>query len=308
MSGATTETKINLSGTTGAGTDAGMRGAAHDGLTGMRGAARRRIAVKVGSNVLTRANGSLDFTRMSALADQIVELRARGFAVVLVSSGAVTAGRNALRLSAAETAALGEVGSRQLFSAVGQAKLMNRYVELFQDDGIVCGQILTTKEHFSTPEHCENQKRCLEVMLANDVVPVVNENDTISIAELMFTDNDELSGLIARLVGAELLVILSNVDGIFTGTDGVAGTAAGTAVSEARLIREVRAGDAVESFISAGKSAFGRGGMVSKCKVAREVAAAGIPVVIANGRRENILLKIFDDPAGTPCTRFLAGE
>lgn len=291
MSGATTETKINLSGTTGAGTDAGTTGAA-----------RRRIAVKVGSNVLTRANGSLDFTRMSALADQIVELRARGFAVVLVSSGAVTAGRNALRLSAAETAALGEVGSRQLFSAVGQAKLMNRYVELFQDDGIVCGQILTTKEHFSTPEHCENQKRCLEVMLANDVVPVVNENDTISIAELMFTDNDELSGLIARLVGAELLVILSNVDGIF------AGTAAGTAVSEARLIREVRAGDAVESFISAGKSAFGRGGMVSKCKVAREVAAAGIPVVIANGRRENILLKIFDDPAGTPCTRFLAGE
>lgn len=302
MSGATTETKINLSGTTGA----GMRGAGTD--AGMRGAARRRIAVKVGSNVLTRANGSLDFTRMSALADQIVELRARGFAVVLVSSGAVTAGRNALRLSAAETAALGEVGSRQLFSAVGQAKLMNRYVELFQDDGIVCGQILTTKEHFSTPEHCENQKRCLEVMLANDVVPVVNENDTISIAELMFTDNDELSGLIARLVGAELLVILSNVDGIFTGTDGVAGTAAGTAISEARLIREVRAGDAVESFISAGKSAFGRGGMVSKCKVAREVAAAGIPVVIANGRRENILLKIFDDPAGTPCTRFLAGE
>ena len=254
---------------------------------------QKRITVKVGSNVLTRADGNLDFTRMSALVDQIVELRRRGIEVVLVSSGAVASGRGEMRIDAS---ALDDVSSRQLFSAVGQAKLMNRYFELFRNDGIFCGQVLTTKENFSDGEHYLNQKRCVEVMLANGVVPVVNENDTVSVTELMFTDNDELSGLIAEMVGADALVILSNVDGIFDGDP---------ADPRSRVIREIRADDAVEKFVSDGKSSHGRGGMASKCGVARRVASCGIPVIIANGRREDVLLRIFDDPAGTLCTRFL---
>lgn len=254
----------------------------------------KRITVKVGSNVLTRADGNLNFTRMSALVDQIVELRARGIDVVLVSSGAVASGRGEMRLAVGSD--LDEVGARQLFSSVGQAKLMNRYYELFRAAGIFCGQILTTKEHFLTRDHYENQKRCVEVMLANGVVPVVNENDTVSVAELMFTDNDELSGLMAEMVGADTLVILSDVDGIFDGDP---------ADPASCVIREIRAGDAIEKFISGKKSSAGRGGMASKCGVARRLAAAGVSVVIANGGTENILTKIFDDPAGTVCTRFL---
>lgn len=255
---------------------------------------KRRIAVKVGSNVLTRADGNLDFTRMSALVDQIVELRRRDFDVVLISSGAVASGRGELR---EDVPPPDEVAARQLFASVGQAKLMNRYFELFRNAGMLCGQVLTTKEHFSTREHYRNQKRCVEVMLAHGVVPVVNENDAVSVTELMFTDNDELSGLIAEMIGASALVILSNVDGVFDGDP---------AVPSSRVIREIRASDEIGKFISAKKSEQGRGGMESKCGVARRIAAAGVPVVIANGRREDILLKIFDDPAGTVCTRFFA--
>lgn len=113
---------------------------------------------------------------------------------------------------------LDSVDQRQLFSAVGQAKLINRYYELFREHGITVGQVLTTKESFSTRRHYLNQKNCMTVMLENNVIPIVNENDTISVSELMFTDNDELSGLIASMMDAQTLIILSNIDGIYNGS------------------------------------------------------------------------------------------
>ena len=121
-----------------------------------------RIAVKIGSNVLTRKDGTLDITRMSALVDQIAELHHRGIGVIMISSGAVASGRSELR----ENKKLDAVSARQLYSAVGQAKLINRYYELFREHGIACGQVLTTKENFSTRRHYLNQKHCMEVMLA----------------------------------------------------------------------------------------------------------------------------------------------
>lgn len=150
-----------------------------------------KIAVKVGSNVLTRKDGTLDVTRVSALVDQIVELHKAGVEVVLISSGAVASGRSEIKVSRK----LDSVARRQLFSAVGQAKLINRYYELFREHGIAVGQVLTTKESFGTCRHYLNQRSCMRVMLENGVIPVVNENDTISVTELMFTDNDELSGM-----------------------------------------------------------------------------------------------------------------
>ena len=149
-----------------------------------------RIAVKVGSNVLTRRDGTLDVTRMSALVDQIAELHKTGVEVILVSSGAVASGRSEVH----SAKKLDSVDQRQLFSAVGQAKLINRYYELFREHGIPVGQVLTMKENFATRRHYLNQKNCMTVMLENGVIPIVNENDTISVSELMFTDNDELSG------------------------------------------------------------------------------------------------------------------
>ena len=172
-----------------------------------------RLVVKVGSNVLTTDRGKLDITRVSALVDQIVWLREKGFDVVLVSSGAVACGRSELRVDHS----LDSVEQRQLFSAMGQVKLMGLYYDLFREYGIHIGQVLTTKENFQSERSYQNQRACMEVMLENGVLPVVNENDTVSIEELMFTDNDELSGLIAKMVGAEMLVLLTGVDGLYDG-------------------------------------------------------------------------------------------
>ncbi len=237
----------------------------------------RRIAVKIGSNVLGRTDGTLDITRMSALVDQIADLHKSGVEVVVVSSGAVASGRSELR---SRNAKLDPVSARQLYSAVGQAKLINRYFELFREHGLTCGQVLTTKENFSTRRHYLNQKHCMEVMLANSVIPIINENDTVSVTELMFTDNDELSGMIAAMMGMEALIILSNIDGIYDGDPSEPGS---------KVITDIHEGTDVSSFIQSGKSTMGRGGMSTKYRIARKVASEGIAVVIANGKRENIL-------------------
>ncbi len=252
----------------------------------------KRIAVKIGSNVLTRRDGTLDITRMSALVDQVAELHKRGMQIVLVSSGAVASGRSEITPSHT----LDEVSSRQLYSAIGQAKLMGKYYTLFREHGITCGQVLTTKEGLDKADHYLNQQRCMEVMLSEGVIPIVNENDTLSITELMFTDNDELSGLMAQMMQVDELVILSNIDGIYDGNP---------ADPQSRVIRSVAATDDMEQYIQTSRSSLGRGGMLTKCHIARKVAAEGIPVVIANGKSEDILLRLIDHPEETICTRFL---
>ena len=252
----------------------------------------KRIAVKVGSNVLTRQDGTLDITRMSAIVDQIAELHKRGIQVILVSSGAVASGRSEITPSHT----LDEVSSRQLYSAIGQAKLMGKYYTLFREHSITCGQVLTTKEGLDKSDHYLNQQHCMEVMLSEGVIPIVNENDTLSITELMFTDNDELSGLMAQMMQVDELIILSNIDGIYDGNP---------ADSNSHVIRKVVATDNMEQYIQTEKSSLGRGGMLTKCHIARKVAGEGIPVVIANGRSEDILLHLIDQPEETICTRFL---
>ena len=250
----------------------------------------QRIAVKVGSNVLTRPDGRLDISRMAALVDQIAELRRRGIEVLLISSGAVASGRGALPHLQDES-----VTGRQLFAAVGQAKLIEHYYDLFQEYGITVGQILTTKENFTNETLHANQMRCMTAMLDNGVVPVINENDTVSGEELMFTDNDELSGLVARMMKAEILIILSNVDGVFTGNPDD---------PSSELIHDVYPDDDYSGCVGKSKSKFGRGGMMTKMKTALGVASDGIEVRIANGRRQDVLLDVLSDPANARCTRF----
>jgi glutamate 5-kinase len=254
-----------------------------------------KIAVKVGSNVLTRKDGTLDITRMSALVDQLAELHKEGVEIVLISSGAVASGRGEIRLSRK----LDSVAQRQLFSAVGQAKLINRYYELFREHGIAVGQVLTTKESFATRRHYLNQRNCMQVMLENGVIPIVNENDAVSVTELMFTDNDELSGLIATMMGMEALIILSNVDGIYNGSP---------SDRDSAVIRQVAPGKNLSDYIQTEKSGLGRGGMQTKVGIARKVADEGIAVIIANGKKEDILLNLMRHPDTTLCTRFIPSE
>lgn len=253
------------------------------------------IVVKIGSNVITRTDGTLDITRISALVDQVAELHKTGYRIILVSSGAVAAGKNEI----SPIRRLDTVSARQLYSAVGQAKLINRYYELFRDHGLTCGQVLTTKEGFGSRSHYLNQKHCIEVMLDNNVIPIVNENDTVSVTELMFTDNDELSGLVAAMMDAEKLIILSNIDGIYNGDPRNPGS---------EVIKEVKPGTTdLSNVVVAGKSSFGRGGMLTKSRIAMKAASEGIEVMIANGKRDNILISLLSDPR-TICTRIHPSE
>lgn len=255
----------------------------------------RKIAVKVGSNVLTRPDGKLDITRMSALVDQIALLHRQGVEIVLISSGAVASGRSILGINKK----MDVVDQRQLFSAVGQAKLINHYWDLFREHGITVGQVLTMKENFGSRRHYLNQRNCMQVMLENKVIPIVNENDTVSVTELMFTDNDELSGLIASMMDMEALIILSNVDGIFNGNPND---------PESKVINRVQQGEDVSDFIQTNKSTFGRGGMGTKTTIARKIADEGIDVFIANGKRDNVLVHLMENKAEIPCTHFVASK
>ena len=252
-----------------------------------------RLVVKIGSNVLTREDGTLDITRMSAITDQVACLYKDGYEIILVSSGAVASGRTEVTVGQS----LDDVSSRQLYSAVGQVKLMNRYSDLFSSHGIVCGQVLTTKDSLSQPGQYENQRHCIDVMLSSGVIPIVNENDTISLTELMFTDNDELSGTMARMMKADMLLILSSIDGLYDGDPGDPCS---------QLVPLVSVGDeeGISSYIRPVTSSSGRGGMNTKCGIAIKVAREGIPVVIANGRRPDVLLKLIRGDEDMPCTRF----
>lgn len=242
--------------------------------------------------MLTRKDGKLDVTRMSALVDQIAWLRQHDHEVILVSSGAMASGRGEIKVDHL----LDSVEQRQLFSAVGQVKLVGLYYDLFREFDIHIGQVLTMKENFEPGEQYQNQQACMKVMLENDVLPIVNENDTVSVTELMFTDNDELSGLIAQMMNAETLILLSNIDGIFTThPDDPA----------AQLIREVAPGRDLSEYIQPEKSAFGRGGMHSKYTTATKVSQAGIRVIIANGERDNILVDLVNNKEKVPHTEFV---
>ena len=242
--------------------------------------------------MLTRPDGKLDVTRMSALVDQVAWLRKQDIEVILVSSGAVACGRRELTVDHS----LDSVEQRQLFSAVGQVKLVGLYYDLFREFGIHVGQVLTMKENFEPGEQYRNQQACMTVMLENNVLPIVNENDTVSVTELMFTDNDELSGLIAQMMHADTLILLSNIDGIFN---------AHPDDPAAELIREVSPGRDLSEYIRPEKSAFGRGGMHSKYTTASKVQQAGIRVIIANGERENILVELMQDKQNIPHTEFI---
>ena len=260
----------------------------------------KRVVVKIGSNVLTCADGTLDTQRMSSLVDQIVTLFRSGMEIIIVSSGAVASGRGELG-ARASLRKLDPVSARQLFSAVGQAKLINTYYNLFRHWEIDCGQVLTTKESLSTRNHYLNQKNCIAVMLNSRVIPVVNENDTISVTELMFTDNDELSGMVATMMNADALIILSNIDGVYNGAPDA---------GNVEVIPEVKSKSTdISDYIYTGKSHFGRGGMITKTRIARKVAAQGIEVIIANGKRENILVDLaLNRSSGVVCTRFTPSQ
>ena len=254
----------------------------------------RKIVVKVGTNVLAREDGLLDITSISHLVDQIAALKQAGTEVILVSSGAVGAGRSLFEVPEG----MSRVVRRQVLSAIGQVRLMEIYRQLFANHGLFCAQVLATKEDFQGHTHYTNMKNCFLALLRDRVVPIVNENDVVSVSELMFTNNDELAGLVAAMTNAHGLIILSSVDGLLSAPPGEPGS---------EVIREIAYDDKQWlKVIAPSKSSFGRGGMHTKFRIAQKAAKVGITTIIANGRRANILPDILrGDFVGT---RFLPAE
>ena len=233
----------------------------------------RRIVVKVGSSSLTTAAGGLDADRVDALVDVLAKTRDADTEVLLVSSGAIAAGLAPLGLAVRPR----DLARQQAAASVGQGLLMARYTASFARYGLRVGQVLLTAEDASRRVHYRNAFRTLEQLLVMGAVPVVNENDTVATAEIKFGDNDRLAAIVAHLVRADLLLLLSDVDGLYDGDPGKPGS---SRIAEVRGPADLAGVD----IGSAGKAGVGTGGMVTKVDAARIATGAGIPVVLTAAR------------------------
>lgn len=247
--------------------------------------------VKIGSSTLVDEHGTVDRSFIAHLCNQVAELQKRGYGVVIVSSGAVAAGMERLQLKRRPD----DIPGLQACAAAGQAALTEVYADVLAKHGVPCGQVLLTRRDLTDREAYLNARNTLGRLLGLGAVPVVNENDTVSIAEITFGDNDTLGAIVATLVNADLYVILSDVDGLYSANPQVDRTA--------QLITRVEEITSEISAMAGGAgSHIGTGGMATKIRAARATMAAGIPTIICRGRRENSLLMAVAGDG--PHTRF----
>ena len=243
----------------------------------------RRLVVKAGTGVLTRDSDRLDLEVMSGLVGQIAELHASGAEAILVTSGAVAAGRQALGISSGHR----DIPFRQVLAAVGQSHLMHVYEQLFSSHGISVAQALLTWKDLSDRQGYLNVRNTLLALLELGVVPVLNENDVVAVDEMgeVFGDNDRLSALVANLVDADLLAILTDTDGLYTADPRIN--------PGAQLIRRVEKVDpTVEALAGKHHNRQARGGMATKLEAARLATSSGVATVICNGWEKDILLQL----------------
>ncbi|HEX4688022.1 MAG TPA: glutamate 5-kinase [Nocardioides sp.] len=251
-----------------------------------RVAAARRLVVKVGSTSLTTAEGGIDPARVRRLVGALADARSRGVEVVLVSSGAIAAGLAPLVLKRRPRA----LPAQQAAAAVGQGLLVHRYTEELATHGIVAGQVLLTADDMTRRSHYRNAHQTFAKLLELGVLPIVNENDTVATSEIRFGDNDRLAALVAHLVHADLLVLLSDVDGLYDDHPAAEGS---------RLVPEVALDDHLAGIRTgrSGATGLGTGGMRTKLEAARIATGAGIPVLLTSAERAGDALA--GEPVGT---------
>lgn len=258
---------------------------------------KKRVVIKIGSSSLTHEeNGNLNLHKIEKLVRVLCELKNRGKDVVLVSSGAVAVGRQSMKISEKPR----ELSQKQALAAIGQARLMMTYERIFSEYSQMIAQVLLTKYTMLQKTSRENAKNTFEKLFEMGVIPVVNENDTVATHEIEFGDNDRLSAIVAALIQADLLILLSDIDGLYTDDP--------HRNPEAKLIPVVeRISEQVLSMgKETGKSNVGTGGMAAKLVAAQMAADAGVDMVIANGENVHVIYSILNgEEKGT---LFLAHE
>lgn len=247
---------------------------------------KKRVVVKIGSSSLNHeATGNLNLTKVDHLVRELCDMRNRGIDVCLVSSGAIAVGRKSMGLKERPK----DISTKQACAAVGQARLMMTYQKYFSEYNQVVGQVLMTKNTMVNPVSRKNAQNTFEELFRLGVIPVVNENDTVSTYEMQFGDNDTLSAIVASLVGADLLILLSDIDGLYTDDP--------RKNPEASLIRVVEKldSDIYEMAKGSTGSDVGTGGMSTKLTAAKIATFSGADMIIANGKDVCILHHILDD-------------
>ena len=243
----------------------------------------KRVVVKVGTNVMTNKDNRILGPVLKEIVRQIAVLYERDVMVILVSSGSAIAGKEVLSQCSIEDAST----RRQVYSAVGQPRMMRHYYSLFHDYGMRCAQVLATKRDFAPGRHRENMINCYEGLLSQGVIHIANEDDAVSLTMSMFSDNDELASLVAELVNADRLIILTDTDGLYTGHPDD---------DDSEKLKQVTPDQDVEKYVQASEKGEGegRGGMESKLKIAKQTALKDIPTYIAKGKIPNVIVDIVE--------------
>lgn len=241
------------------------------------------VVIKVGTNVMTNKDNRIIRPLLRNLVKQVAELYERDIICVLVSSGSVIAGKEVLGKSKIEDDTI----RRQVYSAIGQPRMMRLYYNIFHDYGLKCAQVLPTKRDFNPGVHRQNMINCYLGLMSEGVIPIANEDDAVSVTMSMFSDNDELACLVAQLLNADKLIILTDIDGLYTGHPDS---------ENSKLIKKVDLDQDVDKYIQKNEKgeAEGRGGMGSKLDYAKEAASNNIPTYIANGKTDNVIIDIIE--------------
>ena len=255
-------------------------------IRGMDFKKKKRVVIKIGSSSLTHpATGNINYIKMERLVRELCNLRNQGIDVCLVSSGAIAVGKQSMGLAERPR----RLSEKQACASVGQARLMSIYQKFFAEYNQKVGQVLMTKETMIDNVSRKNAQNTINELMAMGVIPIVNENDTVSTYEIRFGDNDTLSAIVSALTGADLLILLSDIDGLYTDDPKVN--------PDAELITYVEefSPEYMEMASSAPGSEMGTGGMVTKIKAARIATASGVDMIIANGKDFGILHHIFEN-------------
>lgn len=242
----------------------------------------KRFVVKVGSSTLTKENGKLNIRLIDNLTKVLSDLKNEGLDIVLVTSGAIAVGINKMGFLSRPN----EIAKKQACAAIGQGELIYLYEKFFNDYGNVSAQILLTKDVFDHDERKENVKNTFEALFEMDVIPIVNENDTVAYDEIVYGDNDTLSAIVAKIIKADGLIILSDIDGLYDKNP--------SEYADAKLVKKVNVlSDEIVKMAGGSSSKVGTGGMATKISAAKIIFDDGIETIITNGKNPSVIYEIL---------------